>query len=132
MKRFLKLFCIGAVGYSLIELLWRGFTHWTMGITGGLCFSLLYGLNQRLKHRILWIRCLTGACLITVIEFITGCLVNLWLRWSVWDYSNLKYNVLGQISLLYSVLWFFLTIPVFFLAGCLKMNKKRKIAHNDL
>ncbi len=132
MKRFLKLFCIGAAGYNLIELLWRGYTHWTMGITGGLCFSLLYRLNQRLKHRILWIRCLAGTCLITVIEFMTGCLVNLWLRWSVWDYSNLKFNVLGQISLLYSVLWFFLTIPVFFLAECLKLNKNKKIAHNDL
>ncbi len=131
MKKWLKLFCIGGIGYSLIELLWRGATHWTMSVLGGLSFSLLYELNQKLKHRILWIRCFLGTLMITGLELLTGCLVNLKLHWKVWDYSNLKYNFLGQISLLYSVLWFLLTIPVFFISGCLKMNKNKKIAHND-
>lgn len=131
MKKWLKLFCIGAVGYSLIEVLWRGFTHWSMGIVGGICFSLLCRLNQRLKHRMLWIRCLAGTCLITGVEFVSGCLLNLCLRWNVWDYSKLKYHILGQISLLYSVLWFFLTIPVFFLASCFDRNKKRESVNDN-
>lgn len=79
----------------------------------------------------LWIRCLLGSLMITGLEFLTGCLVNLKLHWKVWDYSNLKYNFLGQISLLYSVLWFFLTIPVFFIADFLNMNKNEKIEQND-
>ena len=131
MKKWLKLFSIGATGYSLIELLWRGFTHWTMSILGGLCFSLLWKINQRWSHRVLWIRCLLGSLMITGLEFLTGYLVNLKLHWKVWDYSNLKYNFLGQISLLYSVLWFFLTIPVFFIADFLNMNKNEKIEQND-
>lgn len=120
----MTLFCIGAVGYSLIEILWRGFTHWTMGITGGLCFSMLCDLNQKMKRHILWVRCLMGSALITAMELITGYIVNIRLHWGVWDYSNLKYHFLGQICLLYSLLWFFLSIPVFFLAGCLKTHKK--------
>ena len=124
MKRFMTLFCIGAVGYSLIEILWRGFTHWTMGITGGLCFSMLCDMNQKMKRHILWVRCLMGSALITAMELITGYIVNIRLHWGVWDYSTLKYHFLGQICLLYSLLWFFLSIPVFFLAGCLKTHKK--------
>ena len=131
MKQWLKLFCIGAIGYSIIELLWRGFTHWTMGVLGGICLALLCKLNQKLRERILWIRCLIGTIMITGLELITGCFVNLILRWQVWDYSGLRYNFLGQISLRYSVLWFFLMIPVFFVFEYLEMNKKLKNVHND-
>ncbi len=120
MKRFLFLFCIGAAGYSLIELLWRGFTHWTMGLTGGVCFPVLCGIHKRLGHQVIWVRCFVGSLFITVTEFLVGCLVNLKLHWSVWDYSDLRFQLLGQICLPYSILWYFLTIPVFFLAEFLR------------
>ena len=34
----LSVFSIGAAGYSLLEILWRGNTHWTMTLAGGICF----------------------------------------------------------------------------------------------
>ena len=40
-----------------------------------------------------------------IAEFITGCIVNLWLGWNVWDYSNLRFNLLGQTSLTFALLF---------------------------
>ena len=48
---------------------------------------------------------LIGGTIITILEFITGCIVNLWLGWNIWDYSELPYNLLGQISLFSSIGW---------------------------
>ena len=39
-KKYALLFLIGAVGYASIEIIWRGRTHWSMIIAGGLCFIL--------------------------------------------------------------------------------------------
>jgi len=112
-KKTLLLFLLGAGGYSLIEILWRGFTHWTMSITGGLCFCGLCRIHRDDEKNGLIIKCLKGTMLITAIEFLVGCLVNRKLRWNVWDYSNLPCNFKGQVCLLYSVLWFLLCIPLF-------------------
>ena len=51
-----------------------------------------------------------GSIIITILEFITGCIVNLWLGWNIWDYSNLPYNLLGQISLFSSIGWIGLSL----------------------
>ena len=48
---------------------------------------------------------------ITGIEFLTGVVVNIVLKMNVWDYSAMPGNILGQVCLPYSLLWFFLTIP---------------------
>ena len=37
-KEKIVLFSIGAMGYGLIEILWRGYTHWSMLTAGGICF----------------------------------------------------------------------------------------------
>lgn len=39
--KYLILFLIGGFVYISIELLWRGHTHWSMFILGGVCFILL-------------------------------------------------------------------------------------------
>lgn len=101
------LFVVGGRLYTWIEILWRGFSHWTMFILGGACFVVLGLLNE---YKIPWHWCLlrqafVGACVVTVFEFITGCIVNLWLGWCVWDYSELPFNLLGQICLYYFMLW---------------------------
>ena len=46
---------------------------------------------------------------ITTFEFITGCIVNLWLKWNIWDYSGVFGNVLGQICLPFSLIWVLLS-----------------------
>lgn len=43
------LFSFGYTAYSLIELAFRRYTHFTMGIAGGLCFVALYHVFNRLK-----------------------------------------------------------------------------------
>ena len=52
---------------------------------------------------------LIGAGIITTLEFITGVIVNLILNLNVWDYSLEPYNLLGQVCLAYSNLWFLLS-----------------------
>ncbi len=98
---------IGGRLYTWMELLWRGCTHWTMFILGGVCFVVLGLLNE---YKIPWHWCLlrqvvVGACIVTGFEFFTGCIVNLWLGWGVWDYSNLPFNICGQVCLYYFLLW---------------------------
>lgn len=108
----LVLFLFGGAAYSLIEVLFRGYTHWSMTITGGLCLLILYRHFAAYPHEPLLMKCLFGAIVITVLEFVAGCIVNLWLDWHVWDYSGMMFNLFGQICLPFSALWFFLTIPI--------------------
>ena len=126
-KEYSVIYLVGSAGYSLLELLWRGFTHWTMAITGGVVLMLLYHTNCKLRSVNLWKKCFAGTFIISSVELIVGCIVNIILRWNVWDYSRQHYNLLGQICLLYSVLWFFLCIPVNFLCALLEkwLTKRR-------
>lgn len=108
---YLILFILGGGIYICIELTYRGRSHWTMFILGGLCFICCGALNE---HKYSWDMALNSqmlysALIITVLEFICGLIVNKWLKWNVWDYSNMKFNILGQVSLLYSIMWYFLS-----------------------
>ena len=111
-KELSFVYFVGAIGYSLIEILWRGFTHWTMTLTGGACFLFIYITNIKLKAARLWERCLVGSGIITTAEFCVGYVVNIVLKWNIWDYSSMHFNLMGQICPLYSALWFALCIPV--------------------
>ncbi len=104
-------FIFGGIYYCFLEALFRGYTHWTMGVTGGACFLGLFFISIKGRKQPLLLLCLEGSLLITVLEFTVGCVVNLVLGWHVWDYSSLHFHLLGQISLLYSIVWFFLCIP---------------------
>lgn len=90
-----------------------------MGGTGGICFLCLYKTNLKMNRQPLWKRCLTGSAIVTGIEFVVGCIVNVKLKWNVWDYSKMHFNLGGQVCLLYSVLWFFLCMPLSFLSRVL-------------
>lgn len=46
---------------------------------------------------------------ITIVELISGIIINIWLNLNVWDYSNLPFNFLGQICLQFSLLWIILS-----------------------
>ena len=48
---------------------------------------------------------LIGGAIITVVEFVSGCIINLWLGWNVWDYSHIPLNILGQICLPFFFAW---------------------------
>lgn len=104
------LFMTGGLIYIMMELLWRGYSHWTMFIVGGLCFVLIGLINEFYTYDIPLVRqMLIGSCIVTAVEFMSGCIINLWLGWDIWDYSDMLLNVLGQVCLPYMVLWFLLS-----------------------
>ena len=116
MRQYLKELFLAAAGgllYIILELVWRGHSHWTMFALGGLCFALIGLINELIPWCMpLWKQALIGAAIITGLEFLTGCIVNLGLGWHVWDYSGMPLNLLGQICILYLLLW----IPVSLIA----------------
>ena len=114
---------VGSVGYSAIEVLWRGFTHWTMALTGGVGFLLLYLTDLRMTGRSMLQKCAAGSLVLTAVEFVAGCIINRGCRLGVWDYSRRKGNLLGQICPLYSALWFLLCIPVLPLSRALRERR---------
>lgn len=97
------LFYLGGMGYTGLELLFRGFTHGSMFVLGGLCFVII-GKLRFLKT--LWVRLVAAAGIVTVLELLCGLAVNR--NYQVWDYRNLPLNYRGQICLTFSLLW----IPV--------------------
>ena len=111
-------YLIGAFLYAGIELLWRGWTHWSMLLCGGLCFTLMYLIAAAALPLIA--KCLISALAISAVEFVTGCVVNIILKWEVWDYSSRAGNLLGQICPQYSLYWLLLSIPGLFLCGILR------------
>ena len=115
------LFVLGGAGYGLIEILWRGKTHWSMFLTGGLCFLALFRLFEKAENFSLRVKCLAGGGVITAFEFISGCIFNRLFKLKVWDYSDYRFNFKGQICVLYSFLWTMLCIPVSLL--CKKMRR---------
>lgn len=106
LPKHLLLFIAGGLLYNILELSYRGWTHWTMFFLGGLCFVCLGLVNEVVPWEMpLWQQVPIGACIITTLEFATGCIVNLWLGWGVWDYSGMPGNVMGQICPQYLALW---------------------------
>ena len=107
------IFCIGAVGYPCIELMYRaGNCHWVMTIIGGLALLLVIDVNLLLRKYNIFFRTLVACLGITFIEFFSGLVVNKWLQWKVWDYSYLDYNLDGQICLEFSFYWLLLSFVV--------------------
>ena len=104
--KHLALFVSGGLIYLCAELLWRGWSHWTMFLLGGACLVVIGLINEVIPWCMpLWQQVLIGAGIVTVLEFLTGCLVNLWLGWNVWDYSQMPGNILGQVCPQYAMLW---------------------------
>lgn len=104
------IFAIGFVGYGIIEILFRGYTHWSMLLTGGACLLTFYYLNLQYKNTPLVLRAMGGAIVITIYELSVGVIVNLLFHFNVWSYSALPLNFLGQICPLFTFLWFLLCL----------------------
>lgn len=100
---------IGGLVYMGIEILWRGHTHWTMGVLGGICFVAIGLLDEVQQHPPMLLQMVQGACLVTAIEFLSGVVLNIWLGLDIWDYSTMPLNLWGQVCLPFAVAWFFLS-----------------------
>ncbi len=123
MRNFIKqlyIFLIGGGIYFIIELIYRGHSHPTMFLVGGLCVLFLYKITGWLYETPLLFRALLGSIAISMTEFISGCILNVWFDMNIWNYSNLPLNIFGQISLLFSFYWFLLCIPAILLLNKIK------------
>ena len=104
--KYIFLFWFGGSTYVTLEVLWRGYSHWTMLLLAGVVFIILGLLNEIWDwNDSLAKQVVVGTIISTVFEFITGCVVNLWLGWNVWDYTGIPGNILGQICLPFTILW---------------------------
>ena len=116
-----RTFLTGFFLYALIEIAARGYTHWTMALTGGtalMLVSIVFASAPAGMPPVM--HCLCGAFVITALELTVGTAVNLHLHWHVWDYSRLPGNFCGQICPLYSTFWFLLCIPARHLTAALR------------
>ena len=100
----------GGFLYVCIELLFRGRSDVTMMFAGAISFVCIGMLNEIIPWQMpLWIQSLIGGFLVvTPIEFIFGIIFNGNLN--IWDYSNQPFNLHGQVCLLFSILWCFVSI----------------------
>lgn len=103
---------LGGLLYLLIEIAWRGYTHWTMFLVGGICFVLIGLINEVFPWEMpLWQQMASACLLVTIVELIAGIVLNMWLGLGIWDYSQMPFNFMGQICLPYMGLWFLLSMP---------------------
>lgn len=116
------LFYIGGTAYMILEFLWRGRSHGSMFLLGGLCFLLVGGGAARFQRIPVPVRPLLGAGIITALELCTGCLVNR--DHSIWDYRDQLFQFQGQICLAFSLLW----VPVSLMAMELYAITQKKLA----
>lgn len=109
-RYILLIFMFGAFVYGMIEIIWRGYTHPSMLLLGGICFSVIFILEGEISHLNIFFRCLIYALIISASEFVFGVISNIWLKLDIWDYSNVPMNILGQICLPYTALWYLLSL----------------------
>lgn len=103
-------FLLGALCYPALEVCWRGRTHWSMAVAGGLGSALIFGISRfRGRYARKALLCTVG---ITIIEYAAGKAVNQ--RYEVWDYRRMPLNLHGQICAPYMVLWYGLSLCMLF------------------
>ena len=109
-EKYILIFLFGGFGYGLLEILFRGFTHWSMIITGGSALLILYLINLALPNTPIILKAFIGALSITIIEFSVGIIVNKVFSFGVWDYTGTPGNVLGIITPSFSLIWFMISL----------------------
>ena len=114
MRRFLfwiSALLTGGFLYCLVEILFRGYTHVSMFLLGGLCFLCIGSIRRTFFHAVLAKKMLLCAGVITLLEFLCGLIVNVKLGLGVWDYSAMPMNVYGQVCITYTAAWCLLAVP---------------------
>lgn len=109
MKRWHKALILSLMGgdlYCMVELIWRGHTHWSMFLLAAMLSLPLDLANEHMAwERPLWLQALIGGSVITLAELGAGLILNVWLKLDIWDYSRLPGNLWGQVCLKYALLW---------------------------
>ena len=119
-SEYLVLWTLGGTIYYTFEVIFRGFSHWSMFLLGGLCLVFFgqQGLWVKWEDP-LWLQLVRCVLFVTAGEFIAGIIVNKWLHWNVWDYSDQPFQLFGQICAPFTILFSGLSVFGIFLAAYL-------------
>lgn len=108
----LFLFLVFGFIYFIIETIWKGhLTHWSMFIVAGIIGVLIGGINEYIPWEMpFFLQCSIGTVIATVIEGISGFILNVYLNLHIWDYSNVPFNFFyQQCCLPFCIAWFILS-----------------------
>ena len=117
---------IGGMIYVVLEILWRGWSHGSMFVVGGICFVLIGGIDRVFPQMPLLMQSVLGASIVTAMELISGLFLNVYLRLGVWDYSALPYNLMGQVCMPYFFLWIIVSLAAVWLDDFLRWRLLRE------
>lgn len=121
MKKFigkLGLFLSCGFIYCMIEILFRGWSHWSMFVlTGFLGVFCVDSINNVLSFDCDYIvQILISTILCTIGEGISGIILNVWLQLNVWDYSKITFGTFffGQCNVLFCFAWMLIISIIIF------------------
>lgn len=105
-SKYLFIWALGGSIYYGFEIIFRGFSHWTMYILGGICMLFIY-IQGKMIHweDSLAIQITRCTIFVTAMEFIAGIVLNKWMHLNVWDYSRLPFQLFGQICLPFTIIF---------------------------
>ena len=114
-SEYLVLWAVGGCIYYGIEVLFRGFSHISMFMLGGLCMQFFTWQGRLTEWQDALPRQITRCTIFVVsMEFITGIIVNKWYHLAVWDYSDMPLQLWGQICLPFALIFSFYVLWVSF------------------
>lgn len=107
------IFIISGLIYILLELLWRGRSHWTMFICAGLCGLVIANVNNNLLsfETDFRIQVVVSALCCTGFEFLFGLIFNG--NFTIWDYRGIWGTIhwLGdQVNILFFGVWLLISL----------------------
>ena len=121
MKKFigkLGLFLSCGFIYCMIEILFRGWSHWSMFVlTGFLGVFCVDSINNTLSFDCDYIvQIIISTILCTIGEGISGIILNVWLQLNVWDYSKMTFGTFffGQCNVLFCFAWMLIISIIIF------------------
>ena len=121
MKKFigkLGLFLSCGFIYCMIEILFRGWSHWSMFVlTGFLGVFCVDSINNTLSFDCDYIvQIIISTILCTIGEGISGIILNIWLQLNVWDYSKMTFGTFffGQCNVLFCFAWMLIISIIIF------------------
>ena len=120
--KWFTIFMTGGLVYYFLEIAVRHYSHFSMIICGGLATLLCGGLNQTFKKMGMCMQMLLSSVIVSELEFITGYIFNLHMNCNVWDYSDVPYNLMGQICLPYSLLWLLIAPAMIYVDDNIRSN----------
>ncbi len=112
--KVLAIWFIFGMCYFTLEGIYRipsgGYANIAMLAVGGLCGLLVGSVNQvpKFYNMTVWKQAVIGTVLTLAVEYVSGYVLNVKMGLGIWDYSDMYFNVNGQICLTFGGLWFLL------------------------